>query len=133
MSYSNPPSTVRTVRGFSLSALVALTALAMPGDPAHAGSRDDPPTVTVDYGELNLASDEGVETLYRRLLVATRVVCERFDQRPLARRAKWHQCFEEALSAVVRDVNDPRLSALHASRGGTVNVVESRTARAVPR
>ena len=133
MSYSNPPSTVRTVRGFSLSALVALTALAVPSDPAYAGSQDDPPSVTVDYGDLNLANNTGVEALYRRLSIATRVVCEKFDQRPLARRAKWHQCYEGALSAVVLDVNDPRLSALHASRGGTANAIESRTARTVPR
>jgi UrcA family protein len=126
----NSTSSGRTVCGASASAVAALVAFAIPGNTAYAGADDDLPTVTVSYGDLNLASSKGVESLYRRLSTAASTVCGDFDRRSTGQRAKWQECHDQALSAAVFDVNKPTLTALHSGRNGTLMTAESRTQHA---
>ena len=123
----NSTSSGRTVCGVSASAVAALVAFAIPGNTAYAEAEDGLPTVTVSYGDLNLASDAGVESLYRRLSRAASTVCKDFDRRSTEQRMKWQQCHEKALSAAVFDVNKASLTALHSGRNGTLMTAERRT------
>jgi UrcA family protein len=133
MNYADTRASDRTLCRFSFSAVAALTAFAITSNVVYAGTEDTLPTITVNYGDLNLANSAGVETLYRRIRTAATKVCRQFDQRPLNRRIKWQQCHDGAFGAAVLDVNHPSLSALYAKRGGTLMTAEIRTARATPK
>jgi UrcA family protein len=97
----------------SLSVLAAMAVFAAASHPAHAAEQDDSRKVVVDYGDLNLSRNTGVKVLYRRLRTAATTVCASLDGRKLAQRAIWQQCYSQALSAAVVEVNEPALSALH--------------------
>ena len=133
MSHANPPSTARILCALSLPAVAALTASAITSSPAYAGPQDDPPTIIVRYDDLNLVNHAGQETLYQRLRTAANTVCVPTDQSQLARKMKGRQCYEQALSAAVVDVNDPGLSSLHSGRRGTVTTTVGATARVNPK
>jgi UrcA family protein len=74
----------------------------------------DLPSVTVHFAELNLLSPEGVKALYGRIKSAARDVCgtsfSLWDgHRPFTMQA----CYRETIDHAVRDVNLPKLTALH--------------------
>jgi UrcA family protein len=126
----NSVTSRRIACGISASAVAVMVAVAIPGNTTYAETEDDPPTVTVSYSDLNLASNAGIESLYRRLSTAASTVCGDFDRRSTGQRAKWQQCHDQALSAAVFDVNKPTLTAMHSGRNGTLMTAESRTQHA---
>jgi len=74
----------------------------------------DLPSVTVHFAELNLLSPDGVKVLYGRIKSAARDVCgtsfSLWDgRRPFTMQA----CYRETVDHAVRDVNSPKLTALH--------------------
>jgi UrcA family protein len=101
-------------------------AFALMDPPVYAGA-EVPPTITVDYSDLNLASSAAVKVLYRRLRTAATTVCGPFDGRGLARKAVWESCYEQALSAAVLEVSEPELTALHFNRRDLLMIVEKKT------
>ncbi len=133
MRYANPPSTARTLFALSSPAAAALLLFATTSSPAYAGPEDNPPTVIVRYGDLNLINHAGTKALYRRLRTAANTVCTSIDQLQPERKMRQHQCYEQALSAAVIDVNEPALSALHSGRRGTVTTTVETTARVNPK
>ena len=70
-------------------------------------------TATVNYGELDLSSSQGVATLYHRLRVAAQEVCAPFEGRELSKRARFQACYSEALDKAVAKVNRETLTAFH--------------------
>lgn len=76
------------------------------------------PQVTVDYSDLDLSSQKGVDRLYTRLRTAARNVCGERATRDLSARAEARSCYVRALGDAVRDVNHVALTALH--EGNTV-------------
>ena len=78
------------------------------------------PVVTVRYTDLNLATEAGTGALYARLVSAARAVCGEPDIRDLAGIAAARVCEQQAVANAVRDVHNPRLSAIysaHPARG----------------
>ena len=75
---------------------------------------DEVPTVTVRYGDLNLATETGVRKLYQRLSVAAQEVCQTPDARSLALLSYSHTCRANAIARAVHEINSPQLAALHA-------------------
>jgi UrcA family protein len=73
-------------------------------------------TKTVAYGDLNLESPKGAETLYARLRRAAEAVCVPFDSREMARKHLWQTCYDNALTAAVAQINHTSLTALHNDR-----------------
>ncbi|HVN45472.1 MAG TPA: UrcA family protein [Steroidobacteraceae bacterium] len=77
-------------------------------------------TVTVAYGDLNLATEAGANVLYARLTAAARTVCAAagVDARNLRQYAAVRSCERQAIAAAVQDVQAPkvaaRFAALHA-------------------
>jgi UrcA family protein len=76
----------------------------------------DVPSVTVNYADLNLSTDEGTNRLYSRIASAARAVCEREGSRDLATFAASRACESAALARAVSDVHSPRLAAAYATR-----------------
>jgi UrcA family protein len=86
------------------------------GPPAAAA--DNPPQRVVNYSDLNLASAKGVQTLYRRLTSAARIVCEPAINLGHYQKAEARACARKAVQDAVRDVNNANLTAYHLERTG---------------
>src|SRR2546429_8872336 len=97
-----------------LRASAALTACLIVGASAYAAAPADPsPSVRVSYHDLDLATEQGTQALYARIVLAARRVCEVSDIRKLAEVAAANACREQAIARAVRDVNNPRLAAIY--------------------
>ncbi|HET7756141.1 MAG TPA: UrcA family protein [Steroidobacteraceae bacterium] len=97
--------------------LAALTACLAAG--AFATARAAPvsadPFVTVSYHDLNIATDQGSQVLYARIVSAARQVCAADDVRDLRAVAAAADCRARAVAQAVRAVNSPALAAVHAA------------------
>ena len=75
--------------------------------------------VTVTFGDLNLLNAAGIETLYRRLELASEQVClPRPSARELRQYQSWKGCTSDALDRAVADVGLKTISALHFAQSG---------------
>ncbi len=73
--------------------------------------------VTVSYADLNLESEKGVQTLYKRLQRASKEVSgfrSLTTVGDVGRFRKMRQSYNEALSNAVESFNNERLSEIHA-------------------
>jgi UrcA family protein len=100
----------------SLAVASAFAALAAAPTTFAAPLSDSTPAVTVRYSDLNLATSAGAETLYHRIARAARAVCPGDDSRDLAILAASERCQANAIAQAVRQVNNPQLAVVHASR-----------------
>jgi UrcA family protein len=102
------------------SMLVALTACMAVGlaSVARAAPAEAAPSVTVRFGDLNLASAAGVATLHARVTAAAHQVCgsSGVDHRDLPAYASERACVSQAIANALRDVNDTRLASSRAAR-----------------
>lgn len=109
-----------------LAATVAAAPFASPAFAAEPTDRADRASVRVQYGDLDLGRDAGVDTLYARLRGAARRVCEHSGTRDLRTFAMDSACSDQALDAAIARVNNPHLSARH---GGVSRAIELADAR----
>jgi UrcA family protein len=74
----------------------------------------------VPYGDLNLASEHGANTLYARVAAAARQVCapDGFEIRNLQAYAAQRSCVSQAIANAVRDVHSTQLATILAARHG---------------
>lgn len=79
---------------------------------------DSAPKKTVSYGDLNLASPQGVERLYRRIVGAAQQVCHPLDGRLLREQQEFAICFGQSIARAVAAVDQPALTALRAVKTG---------------
>jgi UrcA family protein len=98
-----------------LMVVAALAALvcAAGAEMAQASEPGVPLTKKVVYGDLNLDSEQGANTLYKRLHRAAEEVCAPFNNVELARRVAWQICVNHAVTAAVEQVNRPMVTAVH--------------------
>ncbi len=83
---------------------------------AFAATPDvDAPAVKVRYDDLNLATTDGVNTLYRRISRAARQVCPLSDLRDLHMFLAAERCQAAAVAKAVSEVNNPSLAMVHAA------------------
>jgi UrcA family protein len=79
----------------------------------------EPSSMKVKFGDLNLDSQAGVETLYKRIRTAARIVCwndtSTSDPRYFYNRRK---CELTAEAKAVRDVNNRNLTAMYRAKHG---------------
>ena len=104
---------MQTLRG-SLLLAGALVASALTGT-SFAGQSDAAPTVAVRYGDLDLSSEVGAQTLYHRIASAARDVCPDAYSRDLGVVAESQRCQANAVDQAVRQLNNPKLALVHAS------------------
>jgi UrcA family protein len=92
-------------------AALAITCLA---DVAHAAPPADAAlTKVVSYADLDLNSPKGLEVLYARIRGASREVCVPFEARDLKSHSLWSRCYNDAMTAAIRDAHRPALTAMH--------------------
>src|ERR1700682_3241879 len=111
---------VNTARQFATFTLIASAAalLTTPFLPPPAVAADNPPpSVVVRYGDLNLANESGVASLYGRIRAAAATACGRQpDGRELAQGAVWSACRDHAVARAVLTIGNPALTALQAGK-----------------
>ena len=98
-----------------LRASAALTACLMIGVTATAHAADATPSVRVNYHDLNLATEQGTQALYGRIVSAARKVCAPSDIRILVEVAAAQACEAQAVAHAVRAVNNPQLAATYSA------------------
>ena len=115
---------MNTTTSIPLRTLVAgaiLSALAFSFATASRADDDTtPPQAIVKFGDLDVSTPQGAETLYRRIHGAALDVCSRMyvDEQAY----KWHKdaCLQKVIGDAVIKVNRPALSAVFASKYGVL-------------
>jgi UrcA family protein len=100
----------------SLAVAGAFAALAITTNSFAGPPSDDMPSVTVRYSDLDLATTAGVNVLYRRIANAARQVCPDVYSRDLDVVAASTRCQANAVARAVRELNNPQLALVHATR-----------------
>jgi UrcA family protein len=99
----------RKLIGFALTC-----AAAMSGPDAFSAPGYFPgASVDVKYSRSELERQDGVESVYRRIRNAARMVCEEPDIRDLARRNEYQECYKRAVDAAVAKIDVAPLTAMH--------------------
>jgi UrcA family protein len=83
------------------------------GAKAQAAEPAQSYTTIVNYGDLNLGSEQGAKVLYARIRSAAGTVCSSLDGRGLTEKKQWQGCFDKAVASAVVQVNKARVTALH--------------------
>jgi len=101
---------IRTALGACLIAALSGAAYAAAPGTASASMR-------VNYGDLNLTSEQGNKELYARIVAAARQVCaaDQTDARDLHARSIEQSCERQAVATAVGRVNSPQLAALYSA------------------
>jgi UrcA family protein len=73
-------------------------------------------TSVVQYGDLNLASPQGVQRLYQRIVASANEVCDSGDHRSLQAFAHDRKCKERSVARAVAAVGRPELTALYVAK-----------------
>lgn len=84
---------------------------------ADANSELKGVAVKVSYADLNLEKQEGAKALYRRLQQASRQVCDvrGLDTEWAKNMRNERQCYQQALSEAVAEVDNELVTAIHNS------------------
>ena len=100
-----------------LAAIVA-TAVGVPASFAQVPVKDrDPPSVAVEYSDLNLATLEGSRALYHRLVYAARKVCPEVGYpTELRQNREAQRCITATVERAVKQVKNPQLAQVAAAQ-----------------
>jgi UrcA family protein len=114
MTYANTKFT-DFLHGSVLAAITACMALGLAGV-ARSATPDAALTVKVSYGDLDLASAQGAQTLHARVTAAARQVCapDGLDIRNLKVFAVERSCMSEAVANAEREVEGTKVASLGA-------------------
>jgi UrcA family protein len=96
-------------------ALAVLAGLAGVVAGATASAAGDVPKVVVKYSDASLATDSGVQDLYRRITYAAKKVCPYTSILDLAGMRQVEECRNEAIARAIRQIDNSRLAALYAT------------------
>jgi UrcA family protein len=111
--------TCKTLRRLCLTgaALAALAGTAYADDYAMH-------KVTIHYGDLNLNTQAGAETLYHRIGGAARFVCGD-EGRSLTEEHQWQTCYHDSVDHAVDTVHSPLLTSLNKGHGSHARATAS--------
>ena len=99
----------------ALPAFVALIAAALPIATSQAAAAPD--AIGIRYADLNLSTEAGVAVLHGRVRRAAADYCEPTRLLTGSRVSPGHsRCVKDAVETTLRQIGNPGLSALHASR-----------------
>jgi len=87
-----------------VTVLAALSALGL-ATPAAAADISDAISVTVTYGDLDIAAPEGAAKLDQRIEGAVKEVCARPDIRDLKAMAAWEECKASAKAGALEQIS----------------------------
>jgi UrcA family protein len=103
--------------GAAVLAATASASATAAGDWSHGGWSDQPPSVTVRYDDLNLATRPGRSALYERLKHAAQKVCPDAEVSDLAGFMRAQNCQIAAVQRAVRAIGGPTVAQLQAEHG----------------
>jgi UrcA family protein len=108
---------IRRTTGLIAAAGLILGMLTGVASLAHADVDSNLPSRTVRYDDLNLSTQAGVQSLYRRIQYAAREVCGP-EEVPGTRLTspQWKDCVTSSIRQAVLSVNQPALTAYYAVR-----------------
>jgi len=89
---------------------------------AHAAAPQNPPSLTVQFADLDISGTAGARVLYRRLQHAAETVCAPLDDRNLALHLRFNQCVQTAINTAVAKVDRPALTAYHEAHTGKTTI-----------
>jgi UrcA family protein len=98
----------------ALLTLGSLTA-ALSFGAVNAATPDNPPSVVVKYGDLDLSTANGVNEVYRRIVRAARQVCPEMSFQDLSLQGKIAACRDQAVARAIRQIDNPQLAAVYAA------------------
>jgi UrcA family protein len=98
----------------ALLTLGSLTA-ALSFGAVNAATPDNPPSVVVKYGDLDLSTANGVNEVYRRIVRAARQVCPEMSFQDLSLQGKISACRDQAVARAIRQIDNAQLAALYAA------------------
>jgi UrcA family protein len=101
-------------RARAAAGVVGLTILGASAAPVSASELFGPDEV-VQYGDLDLNTRTGAETLYARLQLAADHICRPTDSIELTRQAVARRCQNELVARSVASVRSPQLAAVYES------------------
>jgi len=100
-----------------MTALAGCTALVAGAGLASAATPDtDVLSTTVRYADLDLSTDSGMHTLYRRLSAAAARVCPYPSSRDLAAYSAAQACRAQAVERAARSISESRLVEVRDNR-----------------
>jgi len=111
----------RSVPVRALGMALAIAAASLIADIAAAKEPGVISTV-VKYSDLDLTQSADTQRLYARLQYASQKVCASYDSRELRMQSLREACFDNALAAAVAQVNDAKLTSLHAAAEPRIRV-----------
>ena len=114
MTYANTKFT-DFLHGSVLAAVTACMAVGLAGV-ARSATPDAAPSAKVSYGDLDLASAQGAQTLHARVTAAARQVCapDGMDIRNLKLYSIERTCVSEAIANAEREVQGTKVASLGA-------------------
>lgn len=101
----------------SLTLAAAIAGLCGVAHADRVGQLDAVPKIVVNYNDLDISHQDGLETLYARIEYAAMDVCD-YDRlhKELSRQRRPAACFHAAVDDAIRQVNQPQLTALHLAK-----------------
>jgi UrcA family protein len=103
------------LRAATIAAAVAACLAVGAAGNAHAAATTTP-TLKVSYADLNLATAQGSQALYARIVDAARAVCVVADIRDLGAVASANACRQDAIARAVRSVHSEELASVYAAQ-----------------
>jgi UrcA family protein len=101
---------------FGLLVLTAGLGCVMAAGVAGAATADQgAPSVVIKYSSEALATDAGVQDLYRRIVRAAKKVCPNVSAMDIEGNVLVQKCQEQAIARAVRNINNSRLALLYAA------------------
>lgn len=94
------------MRNTIIATAAAAISLAVIASPATA--QDQAQTVEVEFADLNISSDRGMEALQNRVRAAVRQVCPRAEYGPVSRTLEARRCSELAMNDAQQQISQLR-------------------------
>jgi UrcA family protein len=113
MTTANLPYPLRRGTAVRVAMLLGSIITAAAGSASAAGTVTDVPSVVVRFADVDLATDQGVRSLYARIARAAHVVCPDAPVGDLNAAAQSRACQQQAIARAVREVNAPLLAAVY--------------------
>lgn len=107
----------------SAATLTLAAAVVGPFALAHAdrvGQMAGVPEIVVNYDDLDITNEQGLERLYSRIQYAAMDICD-YDRlhKELSRQRRPASCYRAAVDDAIKQVNQPMLTALHRAKSKT--------------
>jgi UrcA family protein len=99
----------------AMAVLGGLAGIMAAGAAGAAGTAGDVPRIVVKYSAASLATESGVQDLYRRITSAAAKVCPSASILDLRAMSQVEICRNEAVARAIRNIDNSRLAALYAS------------------